>query len=326
MSGRRPNGWKKAKTLTTAANAARRMHQMVPSLDDSKPHWVAFAVELELPMGLGFDKDHRVSEIKAEGSAAVTPVAAFTNPFFGKEERYIQIGDWLTHFDGVDLRLSGQSIVEVLDRSLSTHRLVLQRMMIHPRHRKNHTTLTVRLAPINGTMGVGLDANHCVTAIYRGGAADRDGRLQVGDQLLAMDGVDITDFVSLVDVLDPQRSPHQLIVCRRNELIEYAQRDGADTELIQFTVTCPSLMCEDGRRRMGIGANAQNAVTELDPDFVAKMSGELQVGCSTPSPTPPWPPSPPPPRPPPLSPPCVLVTYPGRCRWATGSSRPTAST
>ena len=33
---------------------------------------------------------------------------------------------------------------------------------------------------------------------------------QVGDWLLAMDGVDITEGVSLVDVLDPHRSPHQV--------------------------------------------------------------------------------------------------------------------
>ena len=42
--------------------------------------------------------------------------------------------------------------------------------------------------------------------------------LQVGDVLLAMDGVDLTEGLSLKDVLDPRRSPHQLIVCRRDEV------------------------------------------------------------------------------------------------------------
>ena len=52
-------------------------------------------------------------------------------------------------------------------------------MMVHPRHREGWTTLTVHLAPIDGSMGIGLDAAHAVTAMYRGGAAERDGQLQV---------------------------------------------------------------------------------------------------------------------------------------------------
>ena len=66
----------------------------------------------------------------------------------------------------------------------------------------------------------------------------------MGDLLLAIDGVDITEGVSLVDVLDPHRSPHQLIVCRRNE--EHARAAGAATEVVQFEVQCPTVMGEDG--------------------------------------------------------------------------------
>ena len=166
-------GWKKAKKLVAASSATQRLSQMMPNLDDSKAHWVAFAVELELPMGLGFDRDHRVSEIQEQGSA--------------HQSGQVQRGDWLTHFDGVDLRQSGKSIVDVIDRSRTKHHLVFQRMMLRSRHRDGYTTFTVRLVPINGTMGIGLDKNHSVTAVYKGQPADRDGRLQVGDTLLAMD-------------------------------------------------------------------------------------------------------------------------------------------
>ena len=261
---RHMSGWRKAKKLTAAASATRALTEMLPNLDDSQKHWVAFAVHLSLPMGLGFDHNHRVSEIKPTGS--------------GFADGQVQVGDWLTHFDGVDLRQSGQSIMDVLDRSRQSHSLVLQRMMVHARHREGWTTLTVRIVPIEGTMGIGLDAGHTVTALYRGGAAERDGRLQVGDLLLAMDGVDITEGVSLVDVLDPQRSPHQLIICRRNELVEYAKAAGAATEVVQFEVQCPTLLGEDGRRRMGISLTTQNVVTELDPKHLANAAGEIAVG------------------------------------------------
>ena len=224
------SAWRKAKKLTAASSATRALTEMLPNLDDSQKHWVAFAVHLTLPMGLGLDHNHRVSEIKPNGSCFA--------------DGQVQVGDWLTHFDGVDLRQSGKSILDVIDRSRQSHSLVLQRRMVRARHREGWTTLTVRLVPINGTMGIGLDASHTVTALYRGGAAERDGRLQVGDLLLAIDGVDITEGVSLVDVLDPHRSPHQLIVCRRNE--EHARAAGAATEVVQFEVQCPTVMGEDG--------------------------------------------------------------------------------
>ena len=99
---RHMSGWRKAKKLTAAASATRALTEMLPNLDDSQKHWVAFAVHLSLPMGLGFDHNHRVSEIKPTGS--------------GFADRQVQVGDWLTHFDGVDLRQSGQSIMDVLDR------------------------------------------------------------------------------------------------------------------------------------------------------------------------------------------------------------------
>ena len=92
---------------------------------------------------------------------------------------------------------------------------VLQRLMLHSRHREGFTTFTVGLRPISGSMGIGLDSDNCVSEIYRGGAAEVDGRLQVGDALIAIDGVDITQGVSLVEVIDPQRNPHQLVVARR---------------------------------------------------------------------------------------------------------------
>ena len=138
---------------------------MLPNLDDSQEHWVAFAVDLSLPTGLGFDHNQRVSEIKTIGSASA--------------DGHIQQGDWLTHFDGIDLRQSGKNVIDVLDRSRQSHKLVLQRMMLRSRHREGWTILTVRLAPIDGTMGMGLDAGHAVTALERGGALERDGRLQV---------------------------------------------------------------------------------------------------------------------------------------------------
>lgn len=257
------SGWRKAKKLTAAASATRALTEMLPNLDDSQKHWVAFAVHLSLPMGLGFDHNHRVSEIKPTGS--------------GFADGQVQVGDWLTHFDGVDLR-HGKSIMDVLDRSRQSHSLVLQRMMVHARHREGWTTLTVRIVPTDGTMGIGLDAGHTVTALYRGGAAERDGRLQVGDLLLAMDGVDITEGVSLLDVLDPQRSPHQLIICRRNELFEYAKAAGAATEVVQFEVQCPTLLGDDGRRRMGISLTTQNVVTALDSKHMANAAWELAVG------------------------------------------------
>ena len=96
------SGWRKAKKLTAAASATRALTEMLPNLDDSQKHWVAFAVHLSLPMGLGFDHNHRVSEIKPTGS--------------GFADGQVQVGDWLTHFDGVDLR-HGKSIMDVLDRS-----------------------------------------------------------------------------------------------------------------------------------------------------------------------------------------------------------------
>ena len=158
------SAWRKAKKLTAASSATRALTEMLPNLDDSQKHWVAFAVHLTLPMGLGLDHNHRVSEIKPNGSCFA--------------DGQVQVGDWLTHFDGVDLRQSGKSILDVIDRSRQSHSLVLQRRMVRARHREGWTTLTVRLVPIDGTMGIGLDASHTVTALYRGGAAERDGRLQ----------------------------------------------------------------------------------------------------------------------------------------------------
>eukprot|EP00966_Prymnesium_polylepis_P316564 7315016-Prymnesium_polylepis.2 len=132
-------------------------------------------LELPLPLGIGLDELNVVQEIGKTGSAA---------------EADLLIGDRVTHVDGMEVRDGKVDVAEALDRGRSNHVLVLQRLVdAEP----GVAFLTVRLAPKNGSLGIGLTDRNVVSELVRGSASDDDGRLQIADELLVVNGWDVRD-------------------------------------------------------------------------------------------------------------------------------------
>lgn len=117
--------------------------------------------ELPLPLGVGLDELNVVQEIGESGSAASSG---------------IEPNDRLSHVDGRDVRDGKLDVAEALDRSRSTHTLVLQRMVVPE---PGVSYLTVRLTPKGGSLGIGLTEKNVISELVRDSASDLDGRLQV---------------------------------------------------------------------------------------------------------------------------------------------------
>ena len=92
------------------------------------------------------------------------------------EESVLQVGDYITHVDGVEVRAGSKTIEAAVDELQPLHTIAAQRLVTR---KKGTSTFTVRLSPADGRLGIGCTQTNVIREIYRGGAADQDGRLQV---------------------------------------------------------------------------------------------------------------------------------------------------
>ena len=186
------------KTVPEALDRSRETHSVVA---ERPTPMESVTTELTLPMGVGFDKSNRILKIAEGSNAAVDGV--------------LRLGDYLVTLDGVDVRNGSKTVPEVLDRSLETHRLVVER----PK-----PTVASVATELSLPMGIGLDATNLITRIDEGSNAAVDGVLRVGDALVAFDGKDVRNGkLGVPEALDRSRETHSVVA-------ERARTDGDDDD------------------------------------------------------------------------------------------------
>ena len=79
----------------------------------------------------------------------------------------LQVGDRLTSVNGVEVAGGVKDPHACLDPSLDSHAIAVERQVSR---KKNTTTLTVRLTPVEGRLGIGFTPANVIREIYRGGA------------------------------------------------------------------------------------------------------------------------------------------------------------
>ena len=119
-------------------------------------------------------------------------------------------------------------------------------------------------------MGIGVDEGNVITEVDAGGAGATQG-LEVGDELLWLDGMEVRDgLVEIVEALDRGVVNH-LVVLRRVDAIRPADQQpdvGFAQEIGPVELPLP----------MGMGMNAAHVILELDAEGSAMHDGTLQLG------------------------------------------------
>ena len=206
------------------------------------------------------------SSINPAGSAAID----------GK----VRVGDVLSAVDGVEVRGGCRSVANVIqaNKDLPSHTLVLLRKKPPEMERAAHKDLTVRL-DLGGATLLGLKADNAnvIVEIYDGGVAGLDGRLQIGDQILSVD-MNAVHAGNVKDALALGTTVHDLVVRRDAKALAKQQQTAtqplvrrgsslsslpADAELAKFTVAMRTIVGPDGKRRLGIGLDSRNLITEI---------------------------------------------------------------
>lgn len=118
-------------------------------------------------------------------------------------------------------------------------------------------------------MGIGVDEANVITEVDAGGAGAAQG-LEVGDELLWLDGMEVRDgLVPIVEALDREVVNH-LVVLRRVDEIRPADQQpdvGFAQEIGPVELPLP----------MGMGMNAEHIILELDAEGSAMHDGTLQA-------------------------------------------------
>mmetsp|Transcript_20563 Transcript_20563/g.55396 ORF Transcript_20563/g.55396 Transcript_20563/m.55396 type:complete len:436 (+) Transcript_20563:117-1424(+) len=129
-----------------------------------------------------------------------------------------------------------------------------------PRPPLEKVTLTVD--PETG-LGFSVSKTNRISAVKRGGAADRDGRLRVGDQIYEVDGQDVDGRRASGVLAEAARSKRRVSMAVAFE----------DPEGVAHRVRV-----DKGTDGLGIKVNANNEVTQIVRGGSAAKHGRLRVG------------------------------------------------
>ena len=126
------------------------------SAKKAEVRWEPIVAQLELPF-----------EFQCDDQNMITKIA---------EDRALREGDYITHVDDVEVRGGSKAVADAVDESRELHTVMAQRQSIR---KKGTSTFTVRLSPEDGKLGIGCTETNVIRELYRGLAAEKDGRLQV---------------------------------------------------------------------------------------------------------------------------------------------------
>ena len=115
-------------------------------------------------------------------------------------------GDHVCWVDGMEVRGGKSTVGEALDTSRDVHEFVVQRMVETD---PCEMTFVVRLmCPSGQGLGLGVNAKSYINEVFPNGAAALDRRIEVGDQLCIINGVNVENGARLlVDVIQEQIAP-----------------------------------------------------------------------------------------------------------------------
>ena len=119
-------------------------------------------------------------------------------------------------------------------------------------------------------MGIGVDEGNVITEVDAGGAGATQG-LEVGDELLWLDGMEVRDgLVEIVEALDRGVVNHLVVLRRVNAIRPAIQQPdvGFAQEIGPVELQLP----------MGMVMNAAYVILELDAEGSAMHDGTLQLG------------------------------------------------
>ncbi|KAL1282459.1 hypothetical protein QQF64_001262, partial [Cirrhinus molitorella] len=225
-------------------------------------------------------------------------------------------GDHILEVNGIDLRMAThEEALSVLRLSPQRVRLCIYRDPVTKNHStntlQNHTPedmwdlFSVELNLKTG-QGLGLrivgkrnDTGIFVSEITRGGAADLDGRLLLGDQILSVNGEDIRaaseDYASallqrctgsvLLEVARFKASSHYSYGDQVGEvdvplLSSFSAHDSVDENVDIRTVTIQKHECESVELRLrSTQGDGMIHISNLDPTTPAACAGLLQLGA-----------------------------------------------
>ena len=219
-------------------------HSKEPTGRKIEVRWEPIVAQLELPFDFECDPENRVIQIA--------------------EDRVLHEGDFLTHVDDTEVRGGCKEVMGAVDESRSLHTIRAQRQVVRT---KGTSSFTVRLSPLDGKLGIGCTETNVIRELYVGMAAEVDGRLQVGDVLLSVDGVDVFGGKrSLSEALQTGQAQHVLVVQRkesksvRNGTKGLNSKKRGDVATTSFTLSLSTAIGGDGARRLGLTLDEANRV------------------------------------------------------------------
>ncbi|XP_055061375.2 multiple PDZ domain protein isoform X2 [Misgurnus anguillicaudatus] len=226
-------------------------------------------------------------------------------------------GDHILEVNGIDLRMAThEEALSVLRLSPQRVRLCIYRDQVTDTHQHDHIqnhapedmwdlfSVNLTLKPGQGLgfniVGKRNDTGIFVSEITRGGVADLDGRLLLGDQILSVNGDDIRaasqEYAGtllqscsgpvLLEVARFKALPHytygnQLGEADVPHLSSLSTNDSADGNVDIRTVTVQKHECDSVELGMrGTQGHTTIYISNLDPTTPAAQSGLLQLGAS----------------------------------------------
>ncbi|KAL1521140.1 hypothetical protein AB1Y20_022694 [Prymnesium parvum] len=238
------------------------------SSSDGEKVLETIVLELPLPLGIGLDELNVIAEVGQTGSGA---------------SHHLQLDDQLIYVDGKEVRHGKMDVAEAFDRSRSTHTVVLQRA-VEPTPGVMY--LTVRLTPIDGSVGIGLTESNVVNEVVRGSAADVDGRLQSDDELLVVNGWDVRGGKRhLSDVLKTPVEPraHEFIIRRRTAPEEKSRRNSKLKEtgkLASFSASVRGVIDAHGKMQLPLTLDKKFRITKLHHPHDEILVGDTLVSLN----------------------------------------------
>ena len=158
-----------------------------------------FSVELSLPLGIGLDKKNVVRKLDSKGACVV--------------DGRVREGDQVTFVDGIDVRGGVKNVTGALNPNREVHMLMFLR--VGEELAEGVSTIRLEARSIDD-LGLLLGANAELIEVYSDGGAARDGRMQAGDVILAINGVDVQRDPAAVEAALSQRNGlHEIVLQAR---------------------------------------------------------------------------------------------------------------
>ena len=123
-------------------------------------------------------------------------------------------------------------------------------------------------------LGLDIDSTNRIVDVSAGGQAAADGLVQVGDQIVAVDGMDLLER-RMVDVVRPGQNAYEVVVERASASLEARKARAFPSvsllRLLEVTV-------RRGPKGMGIDIGNVSSVRGLTPGGLAEQDGLVQPG------------------------------------------------